>query len=126
MKFLSLYADSDFIEIENGVIHWFGYFYWSECWHLLQYKNFDTSIEDFVLKYNRDPAEAYNDEGVDCQQYILSEWDDPEYTEEYFELELEGWLVGATAIDPREIRLDHMPDGYYVLVDKGEGYGTDI
>jgi len=118
MTKLNYYESVDFIEIENGEIHWLGYFYESDhsLWRVLQYRHFYTSLKDFVDEYNNDPAEAYETEGVDCTQYISAMEDDPEtYTEEWFENELDGWLENAIHIDPEDITTD-TPDGIYVLI----------
>ena len=115
-KNMEYYSDADFIAIENGKIHWRGYFYDSCGWHILEYGGFYTSIEDFIVKYNRDPSTAYEEEGVNCAQYILYEYDDPEkYTIEWFQETLEDWLNDVTEIKPEDITLN-MPDGEYVLI----------
>ena len=122
MTKLDYYDCIDFIDIEKGEIHWLGYFYViykqddMPYWRVLQYKHYDTTIQDFIEEYDNDPSEAYEQKGVKYTQYIDAMEDDPEtYTQEWFEDELNRWLENAIHIDPEDIVLD-MPDGHYVLV----------
>ena len=114
MSTLKEYLDAEFITIHDGTIHWHGYFYYGCGWHMLEYGGFFTSIKDFIEKYNNDPVEAYEAEGVTCAQYIRSETDGPKYTEEWFQKELDVWLVGATHISSKDIT-PNTRNGYYVL-----------
>ena len=114
MPILKEYLDTDFITIQDSMIHWHGYFYYGCGWHMLEYGGFFTSVKDFIEKYGKNPVKTYEEEGVICDQYLRSESDGPKYTEEWFQKELDVWLVGATHIDPNDITLD-ISNGYYVL-----------
>ena len=118
---LQYYEDADFISINNGMIHWWGYFYNSDGWHILEYSGFETSVKDFVKKYHNNPSEAYEEMGAECKQYLFTEDDlDPEEDViEHFSAELEAWLRGEVCkvieIDPKDIS-KKTPDGEYVLL----------
>lgn len=113
---LQRYEDADFIIIQSGEIHWLGYFYNSNGWHMLEYTNFYTKIKDFIEKYNHSAAAVYNEYGYLYNQHIRSEKDDPEiYTEDWFNNEITAWLKNATEIKETEITPDTL-NGKYVII----------
>ena len=115
MARLSDYESKDFITIENGNIIWNGYFYDSDGYMaLLEYSHFDTSIDDFIHKYGRNPDEAYEKYGMQFTQYITKEGEDNN-TREYMNILLDSWADDASPINAAEITAD-TPDGFYVLM----------
>ena len=104
------YEDKDFIRIENGSIIWQGYFYDTEGWHLLEYCGFETTIRDFINKYNRSPVGAYEAEGTCYPQYIRDE-------SEGFDAKglFADWMEDTKPIKAEDISED-TPNGFYVIV----------
>lgn len=109
------YESKDFITIENGKIFWNGYFYDSDGKiTLLEYSHFNTSIADFISKYNRSSDEAYEQYGVHFTQYITQEGEDNN-TGEYMQILLDSWVDDASQITAEEITVN-TPDGFYILM----------
>ena len=115
MARISDYEAKDFITIENGRIFWDGYFYNNEGYiTLVEYSHFNTSIAEFISKYNRSSDEAYEQYGVHFTQYITKEGED-NITTEYMQILLDSWVDDAVLLTADEISAD-TPDGFYVLV----------
>ena len=115
MARLSDYEAKDFITIENGKIFWCGYFYNSDGYiTLLEYSHFETSINDFINKYDRSSDEAYEQLGARFTQYITKEGE-ANNSREYMQILLDSWVDDAGLLTTDEISAD-TPDGFYVLV----------
>ena len=108
-------CDKDFFSIQGDTIVWQGYFYNTEGWRELTYSGFETTIHDFIHKYNRNPVDAYEAEGTNCTQYI------GEIEDDEIENVVGSWLFGTTTsvvpIKTSDI-VEGMPDGDYIFVDK--------
>ena len=108
-------CDKDFFSIQGDKIVWQGYFYNTEGWRSLEYSDFETTIHDFIHKYNRNPVDAYEAEGANCTQYIGEPGDDE------IEDEVDAWLFGTTdSVIPVKTSdiVEGMPDGDYIFIDK--------
>ncbi len=115
MARLSDYDGLDFITIENGKIFWNGYFYNNEGYiTLLEYSHFETSVDDFISKYDRNSDASYEQYGSQATQYITKEGEDNN-TSEYMQILLDSWADDASPINAAEITAD-TPDGFYVLM----------
>ena len=107
------YEDKDFFYIKKGIITWRGYFYCSDEWHWLEYHDFETTIHDFIYKYNRSSIEAYNDMVYGCK---YDDWVDEDNVrdDDDWQRYFESWMDGATPIKAADIN-ENTPDGYYVM-----------
>lgn len=115
MARISDYEAKDFITIENGKIFWDGYFYNNEgCITLLEYSHFNISIADFISKYNRSSDEAYEQYGMQFNQYITKEGENSN-SREYMQILLDSWVEDASPITAEEITTE-TPDGFYMLM----------
>ena len=115
MARISDYDGTDFITIENGRIFWDGYFYNNEG-HitLVEYSNFNTSLDDFINKYGRSADTTYEEYGNQSTQYITKEGEDNNTTE-YMNILLDSWVNDANPISEVEIS-ENTPDGFYFLI----------
>ena len=115
MARLSDYDGVDFITIENSRIFWDGFFYNNEG-HitLVEYSNFNTSVSDFISKYNHSSNEAYEQYGNQFTQYITKEGENNN-TSEYMQILLDSWVEDASPITAEEITTE-TPDGFYLLI----------
>ncbi len=103
------YEGKDFIRIENGSIIWQGYFCDTEGWHLLEYCGFETTIHDFIHKYNRSPIATYEAEGTCYTQYICDE------TERDVKGLFNDWMEDTKPIKAEDIS-ENTPNGFYVIM----------
>lgn len=115
MARISDYVGTDFITIENGRIFWDGFFYNNEG-HitLVEYSNFNTSLDDFINKYGKNSDEAYEQYGSQFTQYITKEGEG-ENSRNYMENLLDSWVEDASPITAEEITTE-TPDGFYMLM----------
>lgn len=110
---LEEYKNRDFITIQDGEIRFHGYLYNNGCWRFLEYHHFIIPLRDFLGKYGASIDEAYEEVGMYCKQYLLSEEDEGSSLQDVRDM-LDAYILGAEPIKLCDIS-EKTPNGYYVI-----------